>query len=218
VNPVGDDACNRVILEWARLVAVGIMEASDDLRVVLFFPDGGGSLRLRVIPVGPRSAHPPREWQSVAGRQSGVRYLAALVEHAGQTVSKEELIARAWPCTIVDEAVLRVNVVVQREALRDGHAGKCYVANNPGRGDTFIAPVTCDEAFSATAAPIAKAGNLPVLSTRVAARGIANLTDNETCAGDRKPIAGITLLDGRGSPVARSETPSCERLDRRLLS
>jgi DNA-binding winged helix-turn-helix (wHTH) protein len=32
--------------------------------------------------------------------------LVTLVEHAGETVQKDELIARAWPDTIVDEASL----------------------------------------------------------------------------------------------------------------
>src|SRR5262249_38756978 len=46
--------------------------------------------------------------------------LVALVERAGQTISKEELIARAWPGTVVEEAALRVHVVALRKALRDG--------------------------------------------------------------------------------------------------
>ena len=68
--------------------------------------------------------------------------LAALTERAGETISKEELIARAWPETVVEEAALRVHVAALRKALGDGHAGKRYVANNPGRGYTFVTPVT----------------------------------------------------------------------------
>ena len=98
--------------------------------------------------------------------------LAALVEHAGQTVSREELTARAWPGTIVEENALRVHVVALRRALRDGHAGKRYIVNNPGRGYVFVAPVTRDSALSTTAAPAEKpeAGNLPALSTRIVGR------------------------------------------------
>jgi class 3 adenylate cyclase len=40
--------------------------------------------------------------------------LVALIERPGETISKEELIARAWPDTIVEEAALRVHVAALR--------------------------------------------------------------------------------------------------------
>jgi len=54
------------------------------------------------------------------------------VEHAGETISKERLIAHAWPDTVVDDGALRVHVAALRKALGDGRAGRRYVANNPG--------------------------------------------------------------------------------------
>jgi DNA-binding winged helix-turn-helix (wHTH) protein len=98
--------------------------------------------------------------------------LVALIERAGETISKEELFARAWPDTFVEEAALRAHVAVLRKALGDGHAGKRYIANLSGRGYAIIAPVTREKARSATAAPIgmADAGNLPALLTRVVGR------------------------------------------------
>src|SRR5215469_8791507 len=98
--------------------------------------------------------------------------LAALTERAGQTISKEELIARAWPDTVVEEAALRVHVAALRKALGDGRAGRRYIANDPGRGYAFIAPVAHENALSATAAPtrMAETGNLPALLTRVVGR------------------------------------------------
>ena len=68
--------------------------------------------------------------------------LVALVERAGETIPKDQLIARAWPDTVVEEGALRVHVAALRKALGDGRAGKRYVANHPGRGYTFVAPVT----------------------------------------------------------------------------
>src|SRR6516165_5250292 len=79
--------------------------------------------------------------------------LVGLVERAGQTVSKEELIARAWPDTVVEEAALRVHVAALRKALGDGRAGKRYIANDAGRGYAFIAPVTRENASSVIAVP-----------------------------------------------------------------
>jgi predicted ATPase/DNA-binding winged helix-turn-helix (wHTH) protein len=98
--------------------------------------------------------------------------LVALVERAGETIAKEELIARAWPDTVVEEAALRVHVAVLRKALGDGAAGRRYIANFSGRGYAFIAPVTRENALLPTAASaeMAEAGNLPVLLTRVVGR------------------------------------------------
>jgi len=73
--------------------------------------------------------------------------LITLIEHAGETISKEQLIAHTWPQTVVDDGALRVHVAALRKALRDGRAGKRYVANNPGRGYAFVAPVTRDMRF-----------------------------------------------------------------------
>jgi DNA-binding winged helix-turn-helix (wHTH) protein len=98
--------------------------------------------------------------------------LVALVERAGKTISKEELIARAWPGTVVEEGALRVHVAALRKLLGDGRAGKRHIANHPGRGYAFIGAVTRENALSPTAAPteMAEAGNLPALLTRVVGR------------------------------------------------
>ncbi|MBV8111940.1 MAG: winged helix-turn-helix domain-containing protein [Hyphomicrobiales bacterium] len=98
--------------------------------------------------------------------------LVALVERAGETISKDELIARAWPDTFVEEVALRFQLAALRKALGDGRAGKRYIANLSGRGYAFIAPVRRENALSATGAPTgrAEAGNLPALLTRVIGR------------------------------------------------
>src|SRR5260221_10174931 len=46
--------------------------------------------------------------------------LSALVERAGEVVGKEQLIARAWPQTFVEEANLKIQVSALRRALGDG--------------------------------------------------------------------------------------------------
>ena len=98
--------------------------------------------------------------------------LAALTERAGETISKEELIARAWPDTVVEEAALRVHVAALRKALGDGRAGKRYIANFSGRGYAFIATVTRENAPSAPVAPngTADGGNLSTPLTRIVGR------------------------------------------------
>jgi predicted ATPase/DNA-binding winged helix-turn-helix (wHTH) protein len=68
--------------------------------------------------------------------------LITLVERAGEVVTRKELLSRVWPDMIVEEANLRVHVAGLRKALGDGHDGARYVANVPGRGYCFVAPVT----------------------------------------------------------------------------
>jgi predicted ATPase/DNA-binding winged helix-turn-helix (wHTH) protein len=64
-----------------------------------------------------------------------------LVENAGKVVSSQELIARTWPDTFVEEGNLRVHVAALRKALRDGQAGQRYISNIAGRGYSFVAPI-----------------------------------------------------------------------------
>src|SRR6476469_7331567 len=68
--------------------------------------------------------------------------LVALLESAGEVVEKAELIARAWPDVTVEEGSLRVHLSALRKALGDGQFGNKYIANIPGRGYSFIAPIT----------------------------------------------------------------------------
>jgi DNA-binding winged helix-turn-helix (wHTH) protein len=98
--------------------------------------------------------------------------LTALVERSGETIAKEELIARVWPDTVVEEAALRVHVAALRKALGDGRAGKRYIANHPGRGYAFVAPMTRENALQVPVAPTGttEAGNLPAILTRIVGR------------------------------------------------
>ncbi|SEO07050.1 DNA-binding winged helix-turn-helix (wHTH) domain-containing protein [Duganella sp. CF517] len=68
--------------------------------------------------------------------------LLALLERAGEVVSKEELIARVWPSTVVEENNLRVHIGTLRKALSGDQSGLRYIENIVGRGYSFVAPVT----------------------------------------------------------------------------
>jgi DNA-binding winged helix-turn-helix (wHTH) protein len=68
--------------------------------------------------------------------------LVALVERAGNLVSKDELMTRGWPDTFVDEGNLRVQVATLRRALRDGEDRNRYICTVTGRGYWFVAPVS----------------------------------------------------------------------------
>jgi DNA-binding winged helix-turn-helix (wHTH) protein len=71
----------------------------------------------------------------------GLELLHALVEHSGEVVSKDELIARIWPDTCVSESNLKVQIAALRRALGEGRRGDRYTATVSGRGHRFVAPV-----------------------------------------------------------------------------
>ncbi|MRV71919.1 tetratricopeptide repeat protein [Duganella sp. FT92W] len=80
--------------------------------------------------------------------------LLALVERAGEVIAKDELLARVWPQTFVEEGNLRVHIAALRKALHDD-SGQPYVDNVVGRGYSFVAPVrrVSSSADAAIAAP-----------------------------------------------------------------
>src|SRR5438445_2787609 len=99
--------------------------------------------------------------------------LAALVERPGDVVGKEQLIARAWPQTYVEESNLKIQVSALRRALGDGQGGNRFVITVPGRGYNFVAPVRREEAsLSAPAPPVPSTTphNLPIAVTRMIGR------------------------------------------------
>ncbi len=99
--------------------------------------------------------------------------LAALVERAGEVVGKEELIARAWPETFVEDSNLKIQVSALRRTLGDGQGGNRFIVTVPGRGYNFVAPVSVKELLGAPPpATIALAGvhNLPLAVTRMIGR------------------------------------------------
>jgi len=71
--------------------------------------------------------------------------LIALVERAGELVTKEELMARVWPKIFVEPANLTVHISGLRRALQDRCNGNRFIINIPGRGYRFVAPIILRE-------------------------------------------------------------------------
>src|SRR5229473_1552628 len=96
--------------------------------------------------------------------------LAALIERAGKVVGKEQLIARAWPQTFVEESNLKIQVSALRRVLGDGQEGHRYIVTVPGRGYNFVAPVRREETLRAAPVPPVPSTtphNLPFAVTRM---------------------------------------------------
>jgi predicted ATPase/DNA-binding winged helix-turn-helix (wHTH) protein len=98
--------------------------------------------------------------------------LAILIENAGKTVSKAELITRVWPKTVVEDINLRVHVSALRRSLGDGQKGRRFIINVAGRGYSFVAALTRESSranHQPASAPAFK-HNLPNALTRMVGR------------------------------------------------
>jgi DNA-binding winged helix-turn-helix (wHTH) protein len=124
--------------------------------------------------------------------------LTALVERAGELVTKTELMARVWPDTVVEESNLKVHVAALRRALGDGQPGRRYLANVPGRGYRFVAPVNLAEPdehlVPKSAAPErVRDHNLPISQSRALGRA-----DTISALRDQLPRHRFITIVGAG--------------------
>src|SRR2546421_12359409 len=67
--------------------------------------------------------------------------LLALVERSGTLVTKDELMARLWPDSFVEEANLTQNVFQLRKVLGEAQSGSNYIETVPRRGYRFVGKV-----------------------------------------------------------------------------
>ncbi|WP_373991252.1 winged helix-turn-helix domain-containing protein [Duganella sp. BuS-21] len=99
--------------------------------------------------------------------------LARLLEQPGELVSKQDLMARVWPKTVVEEGNLKVNVAALRRALMDDGRDGRYIVSVPGRGYRFVAPVTSKNraaAYLQLPPGWEQRNKLPVASARMVGR------------------------------------------------
>jgi DNA-binding winged helix-turn-helix (wHTH) protein len=67
--------------------------------------------------------------------------LLLLVQRSGHLVTKEELMERVWPDSIVEENNLTVSISLLRKALGEKQEGCRYIETVPKRGYRFVAAV-----------------------------------------------------------------------------
>jgi DNA-binding winged helix-turn-helix (wHTH) protein len=68
--------------------------------------------------------------------------LKALIEHAGQTVTTESLLEKAWPDRVVSRDSVTTAIYQLRQLLGDNTAEPKYIASVPRRGYRLIAAVS----------------------------------------------------------------------------
>ena len=67
--------------------------------------------------------------------------LVALVQAAGSALTREQLVHRLWPDTVVEEGSLTSHISMLRKALGQGPRGPAFIETLPKRGYRFVAPV-----------------------------------------------------------------------------
>ncbi|MGA0594974.1 ATP-binding protein [Enterovirga sp. CN4-39] len=87
-----------------------------------------------------------KDGHPVAMGGRALELLIALLERHGDVVSREELLARAWPNLFVEEANLRVQMAALRRVLGDGQDNQRYIVNVARRGYCFVGEVRLTEA------------------------------------------------------------------------
>jgi predicted ATPase/DNA-binding winged helix-turn-helix (wHTH) protein len=118
--------------------------------------------------------------------------LTLLVESAGALVTRDKLIAAAWPVTCVDGSNLKVNIAHLRRVLEKYDPQQDYIANVPVRGYRFVVPVRREEVETVTFQSLTRHVTLPVLNPLI---GRANEIA-AVCNGIEK--GGFVTIAGAG--------------------
>ncbi|WHS58250.1 winged helix-turn-helix domain-containing protein [Pseudomonas sp. G2-4] len=122
--------------------------------------------------------------------------LQVLVEQAGTFVSKQALIARVWPDSIVEDINLRVHIAALRRAFGDGRDGCRYILNHPRQGYCFAAPVALEAAVERRASRLPERHNLPARLSPVMGRD--KVLGRLLAEVPRQPLTTVTGPGGVG--------------------
>lgn len=117
--------------------------------------------------------------------------LSALVQRAGEVISRDELTAVAWPRMIVEESSLRVQIAQLRRTLGDRAAA---IVTVPGRGYRYAGAV---EGVGSRAAPAMSAGIAAMagMAPRPLPRRIATMIGRDAdVAGLREQLAHARVV------------------------
>ena len=86
--------------------------------------------------------------QAIPLRPKAFGVLAHLVEHAGQLVTKQQLLEAVWPGTFVTDAVLKDSIRQLRDALGDDADSPRFIETAHRRGYRFIGRISEEAAVN----------------------------------------------------------------------
>lgn len=123
-----------------------MLKASSSTAATCPHPDAAGRCAHAQLQFGPFVLHPQQRQllnhgqpQTIGSR--ALEILLLLVENAGVVISKDTLLARVWPDSVVEEINLRVQMAALRRALGDHPDQPRYIASIPNRGYCFVGDV-----------------------------------------------------------------------------
>lgn len=125
--------------------------------------------------------------------------LMALAAHAGEVVSREDLLAAVWPGVVVGDEALTQSIIKLRRALGDNPRAPSYIETISKRGYRLIAPVREAEAAPAT-------GARSRLPSRALAAGVVLALALAVAYGTHliaRPGASRHVLDAEGERPGR---------------
>ncbi len=88
--------------------------------------------------------------QAIALRPKAFAVLAHLLEHAGELVTKQQLLDAVWPGTFVTDAVLKDSVRQLRDTLGDDADSPRFIETAHRRGYRFIGRMSSESALTAS--------------------------------------------------------------------
>ena len=138
---------------------------------------------------------------TISVRPRAFDLLVALVDRAGHLVTKDELLARVWPKTLVEEAALHVQVSALRKVL-----GADAITTVSGRGYQFTVPVTTGDGQADRASK--PKHNLPYLLTSFIGREQEIVQLEELMTANRL----VTLTGAGGAGKTRLAIEAASRL------
>ncbi len=94
-----------------------------------------------------------RNGERIALTPKSFDVLQCLADHAGELVTKEQILAEIWPDVSVEEGNLTYHIWVVRRALGESANAPEYIATVPGRGYRFIADIVEPAALPAPSLP-----------------------------------------------------------------
>ena len=119
----------------------------------------------------------------VAVGSRGLDILGVLITRAGETVSKDEIIAAVWPGIVVEDSNLTVQISALRRVLDQARPNGSCIQTVPGRGYRFVEAVTNPAAAAPSPPSPAPASVFADFGVELADRNAASPTGRRRCNG-----------------------------------
>lgn len=151
-------------------------------------------LRIGDFRVDSRRNELARDGKSVRLEPKVIEVLVHLATHAGEVVSREDLLAALWPGVVVGDDALTQAIIKLRRALGDDAHQPSYIETISKRGYRLIAPV------EAESPPAAAADGAPQPPRRLAAILSADIAGYSRLMGEND-VATMQALKGHQAAV-----------------